>query len=86
MMKKRNLSVIIASILLVLIMLIIISMCIGKYEVSPLECLSILFNLNHNSSEMTVNVVWGLRLPRILGAILVGVAFFSYVIYTVYRA
>lgn len=73
-MKKKTYSLIFISLLIILFVLIVLTLCIGKYEVSPLECLSILFNLNKNSSEMTINVIWGLRLPRILGAILVGAA------------
>ena len=73
-MKKKNYSLVFISLLIILFVLIVLTLCIGKYEVSPLECISILFNLNKNSNEMTINVIWGLRLPRILGAILVGAA------------
>ena len=73
-MKKKNYSLVLISLLIILFILIVLTMCVGKYEVSPLESLSILFNLNKNSNEMTINVIWGLRLPRILGAILVGAA------------
>ena len=73
-MKKKNYPLIFISLSILLLVLIVFTLCVGKYEVSPLECLSILFNLSKNSNEMAINVIWGLRLPRILGAILVGSA------------
>ena len=73
-MKKKKYSLVFISLIVILLILIVLTLCVGKYEVSPLECLSILFNLDRHSSEMTINVIWGLRLPRILGAIIVGAA------------
>ena len=73
-MKKKNYPLIFILLSILLLALIVLTLCVGKYEISPLECLSILFNLSKNSNEMAINVMWGLRLPRILGAILVGSA------------
>ncbi len=52
------------------------ALCIGKYPVSPGQCLEILFcavtGQVSDAAPMTVNVVLGLRGPRILAAVLVG--------------
>ena len=53
---------------------IVIAVCVGKYSVTPLESLRILLGVSGDSSEMTVNVVMKLRLPRILASLLVGAA------------
>lgn len=57
---------------------IILAVCVGKYPVSPLESFEILlgsvFGKTENFNEMTVNVVLGLRIPRILASVLVGAA------------
>ena len=72
--KEKKYSLIIVSLLIILVVLIILTICLGKYKVTPLESLSILFGINSNPNEMTANVVLRLRLPRIIGAILVGAA------------
>ena len=53
---------------------IVAAVCIGKYSVSPLESLRILLGLSGGSSEMTINVVSKLRVPRIIASVLVGAA------------
>ena len=53
---------------------IVIALCVGKYSVTPLESLRILLGMRGDSSEMTVNVVMRIRLPRILASVLVGAA------------
>lgn len=61
-----------------LFVLTVLSLCVGKYPVSARESLSVLLRAALRrpqlSSEMTVNVVLRLRLPRILAAVLVGAA------------
>lgn len=58
--------------------LVIFSVCIGKYPVSAKESLSIIIReitfQEQVADSMTVNVVLGLRLPRILVSIFVGAA------------
>lgn len=62
----------------VLIAGIILAVCVGKYPVTPKESLGILlrsvFGGLDEYPEMTVNVVMGLRVPRILASVLVGAA------------
>ncbi|MCL2517785.1 MAG: iron ABC transporter permease [Oscillospiraceae bacterium] len=67
-------KIIIFVFLILLILGIIIAVCVGKYSVTPLESLRILLGLRGDSSEMTVNVVLRIRLPRILASVLVGAA------------
>lgn len=69
---------IIAGLLFALAAAIVLAVCVGKYPVSPGESIRILFSgtqraLEH-SPEMTVNVVMGLRIPRILASVVVGAA------------
>lgn len=64
--------------ILVLLSCMIISLCMGKYSVTPQESLHIIFSnffgRNSNCDPMTENVVMGLRLPRILASVIVGAA------------
>lgn len=54
----------------------VLAVCVGKYEVSPAASLNIiwgqLWGLESAYPEMTQNVVLNLRIPRILGSVLVG--------------
>ena len=56
----------------VLLVSIVLAACVGKYPVSPVESLQIMLGRTDNTSEMTVNVVLGLRVPRILASVIVG--------------
>ncbi|MDO5331590.1 MAG: iron ABC transporter permease [Bacillota bacterium] len=79
-MNKENKNTTIKFILmaLVLVFLIVLMTCVGKYEISASESLSILFRAitmqTQVADEMAVNVVLKLRLPRILMSIIVGAA------------
>ena len=55
-----------------LLVCIILAACVGKYPVSPFESLKIMLGRTENTSEMTVNVVLGLRVPRIFASVIVG--------------
>lgn len=61
-----------------LIAAIILAVCVGKYPVTPLTSIRVLFSMltggESGATEMTVNVVTGLRVPRILASVLVGAA------------
>lgn len=60
----------------VLLVCIVLAACVGKYPVSPGESLRImvsaLLGKGGSANEMTVNVVLGLRVPRILASVIVG--------------
>jgi len=60
--------------LVLLLFGIVIALCVGKYSVTPLESLRVLLGIRGGSSEMTVNVVLGLRVPRVFASVLVGAA------------
>lgn len=55
---------------------VVLAVCVGKYPVTPKESLRILFSVVFRqpvtASDMTVNVVLGLRIPRILASVFVG--------------
>ncbi len=57
---------------------VVLAICVGKYPVRPAECLRLLWQglwgLPADASEMTQNVVFGLRVPRVLASVLVGAA------------
>ena len=57
---------------------IVCAVCVGKYQVTPLESLEILFQqllgLPNTFPKMTVNVVMELRVPRVFASVLVGAA------------
>ena len=59
-----------------LLVCIVLAACVGKYPVSPGESLEImlgaLLSKSETANEMTVNVVLGLRVPRILASVIVG--------------
>ena len=59
-----------------LLVCIVLAACVGKYPVSPGESLKImlgaLLKQPGSANEMTVNVVLGLRVPRILASVIVG--------------
>lgn len=76
--SKRKISITIVLLTAVLVLLVVFSICLGKYPVSPKESLSILCRAitfkEQLADSMTVNVVLRLRLPRILVSIFVGAA------------
>ncbi len=61
-----------------LLVLMLAAVCMGKYGVTPAECLKIvvaaIFGKESGLPVMTENVVLGLRLPRIAASVLVGAA------------
>ena len=56
---------------------IVVALCAGKYPITPSESLEVifceLFGRAGTYSEMTKNVVMGLRIPRIIASILCGI-------------
>ena len=62
--------------IVLLVATIIIALCVGKYPITPGESISVIFGETIGGggeySDMTKNVVLGLRLPRIIASILCG--------------
>lgn len=71
--RKRAL-IVNAGFLLLLVIVFVIAMCFGKYSVSPIDSLKILFGNTSEIEPMAVNVVFGLRLPRLLASVVCGAA------------
>ena len=61
-------------ILALLLIGMVLAVCIGKYSVTPWESLRVLFGRTSDIPAMTVNVIMGLRVPRVLSSVLVGAA------------
>lgn len=78
--KNRNVRFAVIAVILASLLLcgIVLAVCIGKYPVTPGESLQILrnalFRKAQTAPDMTVNVVLGLRIPRILASVFVGAA------------
>lgn len=74
---RRNNAVNIVLFLLLLV-LVIVCLCVGKYSISPGECLHILsgkiFNFQADWDKMDEKLLLGVRLPRTLAAVIVGAA------------
>lgn len=64
--------------LIILAGLIVVAICVGKYPITPAESIRVLigelFGIGGGYTEMTGNVVMGLRLPRILASVICGMA------------
>lgn len=76
--KIAGFAVIMLLLTAALVIGIVLAVCAGKYAVTPKESLGILLSSllgkTPDSPEMTVNVVMGLRIPRIFASVLVGAA------------
>lgn len=75
--KTRRLYLLLAACIAVTILAVIIAVCIGSADLTPLEVgssiLSFLFPHAHPiADEVKFNIVWELRLPRIILAVLAG--------------
>lgn len=61
-----------------LIVLILVCLCVGKYSISPGECLKILtgklFGIGQTWDGMDEKLLMGVRLPRTMAAVVVGAA------------
>ncbi|WP_010676602.1 FecCD family ABC transporter permease [Bacillus timonensis] len=75
---EPNMKVITLLLLMVSILSILLAIGIGPVSVHPLTVIKILLaklpflTIEHNWTQIEVNVVWGLRLPRVLLGIIVG--------------
>ncbi len=65
-----------AALFLVLLFLILICLCVGKYSISAADCLKIIFgkifHIEQSWSGMDENMLLGVRLPRTMAAVIVG--------------
>ena len=76
--RKFRGSAINIALFVVLLILFIVCLCVGKYSISPGECLHILtgkiFNMEPTWNGMDEKLIMGVRLPRALATVLVGAA------------
>lgn len=76
--NSRNRRVIFPILLLVLLALIIACLCVGKYQISPGECIRILTGKISGTEPswdgMDENMLMGVRLPRVMASVIVGAA------------
>lgn len=75
---RRHSGVINIALLFVLLILIMTCLCVGKYSISPGECLKILagklLGLSADWDGMDENMLIGVRLPRTMATVIVGAA------------
>lgn len=76
--EKRRFAAILLLSLCLLLAGVVLAVCVGKYPVTPGESAGLLWRrlwgLQSALPEMTQNVVLGLRVPRVLAAVVVGAA------------
>ena len=76
--KNAKFAAVLAGLVILLFALAVFSICLGKYPVTAGESFSIIGRAITGSSQiaekMTVNVVLGLRLPRVIASVFVGAA------------
>ncbi len=74
--KKNRLRLFYIGLLLAMLLVFFVAICCGHYSIDPVTCIEILFlkpfGYEGSWSTLDMSVVLGLRLPRIIGAILVG--------------
>lgn len=70
--KKNSNAILNIILFLILIILILVCLCAGKYSVSIPDCLKILTGNGASADPMDVNIVLGVRLPRVLAAVITG--------------
>lgn len=75
---KINARAINIALFVVLIALVIICMCVGKYSLTPAECLNIIFGkitgMTGAWDAMDERLLMGVRLPRVMATVVVGAA------------
>lgn len=70
--KKNSNAILNIILFLILIILILVCLCAGKYSISIPDCLKILTGNGAAADPMDVNIVLGVRLPRVLAAVITG--------------
>lgn len=73
---KHSYSWKIVILLVALFFMFIIALCCGHYAINPLTCFQLLvlkpFGISGNWTRMDDSVFWSVRLPRIIGAMMIG--------------
>ena len=69
--KQKSYRLILTVFLVLLVGIVLAAMCIGRYSVSSAEVLRYLF-FHVEDNKMITTVMWSVRIPRILMALIVG--------------
>ena len=76
--KTKGTGLAISALFVVLILLILVCLCVGKYSISPWDCIKIiggkLTGVNPTWDIMDERMLLGVRLPRTIAAVIVGAA------------
>lgn len=74
--QERSLLLVLALLLSILVLLALLAICTGRYALKPEEVVRVVLRdiipLPSNINLAEQNVIWYVRLPRIIGAILIG--------------
>lgn len=74
--NKGRGAILLTVLLIILLSLVLVCLCMGKYSVTPTECFKILmgklFHAQQQWSAMDEKILLGIRLPRILATVVVG--------------
>lgn len=74
--NKRKGRLINTAFFVVLLILILVCLCMGKYSISPGECMKIIFGrvfgIHGTWDSMDANLLLGVRLPRTMATVIVG--------------
>lgn len=78
MLNKRKSRVVILGLLFSLLVLILVCLCVGKYSITPANCIKILFSrflgIEQSWDGMDENMLMGVRFPRVMASVIVGAA------------
>lgn len=76
--STKNRVILNSSLLLILLVMMLVCLCVGKYSVAPLDCLRIigskLFSIQETWQPMDADIILGVRFPRVLATITTGAA------------
>lgn len=74
--KSRSFALVLLAMLAAMIVMFVVALCFGHYSLSPITCIKMLlckpFGINGGWTDLDESVLFGIRLPRIIGAIAVG--------------
>ena len=74
--KELRLPVVVVILIIVLFFSFMMAICCGHYSLDPISCLKMLamkpLGINGNWSQLDESVFFGIRLPRVIGAVIIG--------------
>lgn len=74
--STRSFKAVLAGLIALLLVMVVVSISLGRYTIAPMDVIKILVNLFYpiepTWNEQAASVIYTLRLPRVLAAILIG--------------